>query len=86
MQRKFRLNDDTWNAFLNKTNAPSDTLRDLVNNYLDNGFPLNQVIGVEEAAIILGLSPGTIKNKCAAGEIAAKKIGKTWVIDKSKLS
>jgi len=46
---------------------------------------LENIIGVEDAAKILGLSPGTIKNKCASGEIEAKKIGKTWVIDKTKL-
>jgi hypothetical protein len=38
---------------------------------------LENVIGVEEAAVTLNLSPGTVKNKCAAGEITAKKIGKT---------
>lgn len=49
-------------------------------NFLDNA------IGVEEAARILGIAPGTVKNKCAAGEITAKKIGMAWVIDKSKLN
>ncbi|ONK21248.1 hypothetical protein BLX87_23240 [Bacillus sp. VT-16-64] len=44
------------------------------------------VVGVEEAAKILGLSPGTVKNKCAKGEIPAKKIGMSWVIDKTKLA
>lgn len=43
------------------------------------------IIGVEQAAKILNLSPGTVKNKCASGEIPAKKIGMTWVIDKTKL-
>lgn len=47
---------------------------------------LDNIIGVEEAAKILGLSPGTIKNMCAANKLPAKKIGKTWVIDKTKLS
>jgi excisionase family DNA binding protein len=46
---------------------------------------LDNIIGVEEAAAILGLSPGTVKNKCAAGELPAKKIGKTWIIDKTQL-
>ncbi|MEK4178578.1 type I-C CRISPR-associated protein Cas8c/Csd1 [Aeribacillus sp. FSL K6-1121] len=46
---------------------------------------LSNLIGVEEAAKILGLSPGTIKNKCAAGELPAVKIGKTWVMDKTLL-
>jgi len=46
---------------------------------------LSNLIGVEEAAKILGLSPGTVKNKCAAGELPAVKIGKTWVMDKTLL-
>lgn len=43
---------------------------------------LDNIIGVEEAAIILELSPGTVKNMCAAGKLKAKKIGKTWVLNK----
>lgn len=46
---------------------------------------LDNIIGVEEAAAILGLSPGTVKNYCAQGKIKAKKIGKTWVMDKTNL-
>lgn len=46
---------------------------------------INHMVGVEEAGTLLGLSPGTIKNKCAAGELNAKKIGKTWIIDKRSL-
>ncbi|MGQ0439799.1 hypothetical protein ACT4UT_22315 [Bacillus sp. B-TM1] len=42
---------------------------------------LDKVIGVEEAALLWGLSPGYIKNLCAKSEVIAKKIGKTWVID-----
>ncbi|MDA1915013.1 helix-turn-helix domain-containing protein [Bacillus cereus] len=42
-------------------------------------------IGVNDAAIILNVSPGHVKNLCAAGKIVAKKIGKTWVIDRSRL-
>ncbi|MHA4153323.1 helix-turn-helix domain-containing protein [Bacillus cereus] len=49
-----------------------------------NAF-LHNTIGVHEAASILNVSPGHIKNMCATGKIVAKKIGKTWVIDKSKL-
>ncbi|MBG9616901.1 MULTISPECIES: helix-turn-helix domain-containing protein [Bacillus cereus group] len=45
----------------------------------------HDVIGVHEAASILNVSPGHIKNLCAQGKIVAKKIGKTWVIDKSRL-
>jgi len=46
---------------------------------------LSNLIGVEDAAKILGLSPGTVKNKCAAGELPAVKIGKTWILDRTKL-
>jgi excisionase family DNA binding protein len=46
---------------------------------------LNNIIGVEEAARILGLSPGTVKNMCAEGKLECKKIGKTWVLYKTKL-
>lgn len=45
---------------------------------------LERIIGVEEAAKIWGLSPGYVKNLCAAGKIEAKKVGKTWVIDKNQ--
>ncbi|MDR4163792.1 helix-turn-helix domain-containing protein [Bacillus paranthracis] len=50
-----------------------------------NSETLNNVIGVNEAASILNVSPGHVKNLCAQGKIVAKKIGKTWVIDKLKL-
>lgn len=46
---------------------------------------LERIIGVEEAASILNLSAGTIKNKCASKELECKKIGKTWILDKEKL-
>lgn len=46
---------------------------------------LENIIGVEEAAEILNLSAGTVKNKCAAGELPSKKIGKTWILDKKLL-
>ncbi|PEV02228.1 DNA-binding protein [Bacillus thuringiensis] len=43
---------------------------------------LSYIIGVNEASLITGLSTGYIKNLCAEGKIPAKKIGKTWIIDK----
>lgn len=46
---------------------------------------LHNVIGVHEAASILNVSPGYVKNLCAEGKIVSKKIGKTWVIDKAIL-
>lgn len=47
---------------------------------------LENIIGVEEAAKLWGLSPGYIKNLCAEGKIKAKKIGKTWIIDKNQVN
>ncbi|OUB10361.1 DNA-binding protein [Bacillus thuringiensis serovar yunnanensis] len=47
---------------------------------------LRNAIGVKEAASLLNVSPGHVKNLCAEGKIVAKKIGKTWVIDKSRLN
>ncbi|TPE70689.1 helix-turn-helix domain-containing protein [Halalkalibacterium halodurans] len=46
---------------------------------------LDNIIGVEEAGEILGLSPGTVKNYCNEGKLAAQKIGKTWVLDRNNL-
>ncbi|WP_257148157.1 helix-turn-helix domain-containing protein [Bacillus thuringiensis] len=46
---------------------------------------LHNVIGVHEAASLLNVSPGHVKNLCARGKIVAKKIGKTWVIDRCEL-
>lgn len=47
-------------------------------------MPLDNIMGVDEASEIWGLSPGYIKNLAAEGKINAKKIGKTWVIDKDQ--
>ncbi len=52
--------------------------------YYTQQHNLNNVIGVEEASKLWGLSPGYIKNLCADGKIVSKKIGKTWVIDKNQ--
>lgn len=46
---------------------------------------LNNIIGVGEAAEILGNTPGTVKNKCASGQLICKKIGNTWILDKTNL-
>ncbi len=45
---------------------------------------LENVMGVEEASERWNLSPGYIKNLCAEGKVEAKKIGKTWIIDKEQ--
>jgi hypothetical protein len=46
------------------------------------GKMLDEIIGVDEAAELWGLSAGYIKNLCAEKKIIAKKIGNVWVIDK----
>lgn len=45
---------------------------------------LNQIAGISEMAELWGLSESRIKYLCQNGEIEAKKIGKTWVIDKNQ--
>lgn len=45
---------------------------------------LDQIMGVEEAGKLWGYSPDHIKRLCRDGKIKAKKIGKTWVIDKNQ--
>lgn len=45
---------------------------------------LDQVMGVQEAGELWGLSADRIKGLCQSGELYAKKIGKTWVIDKNQ--
>lgn len=45
---------------------------------------LDEVIGVDEASKLWGLSAGTIKNYCADGKIKAKKISNRWVILKQQ--
>lgn len=45
---------------------------------------LDQIVGVQEAAEMWGLSPDHVKKLCRDGEVAAKKIGKTWVVMKGQ--
>lgn len=47
---------------------------------------IDSVMGVEEASEFWNLSAGYIKNLCSEGKIKAKKVGKTWVIDKTQLN
>lgn len=46
--------------------------------------PLEQIMGVEEAAARWQLTPGHIKNLCNHGKLSAVKIGNVWVIDKNQ--
>lgn len=85
MQAKFRLPNELWEQFIQKTQEPSETLRKFVNDFINGEYdPLADVMGVETAAEQWELSPGYIKNLCAAGKVKAKKIGNTWVIQKSQ--
>jgi hypothetical protein len=45
---------------------------------------LNGIMGVNEAAELWSLKPGTVKNLCAAGKIKARKIDNRWIIAKSQ--
>lgn len=80
MQRKVRIANDVWEEFCNSLPdglTPSDRIRELVQT-----SPLDQIMGVEEAAERWGYSSaGTIKNMCAESKLKAVKIGKTWVLD-----
>ena len=80
MQIKFRISEDAWNNFTAQTETPAATIRHLVANYSSDN--LENVMGVQEASELWELSPGYIKNLCAAGKIKARNIGKTWIIDK----
>ena len=45
---------------------------------------LDQIMGVDEASELWSLSPGYIKNLCAEGKLDARKIGKTWILNKNQ--
>lgn len=45
---------------------------------------LKQIMGVEEAGEMWGLSPDHVKKLCRDGVVEAVKIGKTWVLKKDQ--
>lgn len=45
---------------------------------------LDNIMGVQEASKQWFFSPGYIKNLCARGEVRARNIGGTWIIDKDQ--
>lgn len=45
---------------------------------------LDKVMGVNEAALLWDLKPGTIKNLCAAGKVSARKIDNRWILVKNQ--
>lgn len=44
--------------------------------------PLNHICDIAEAASILGLTPEAVRKRCQVGTIAAKRIGRDWVLDR----
>ena len=47
---------------------------------------LNGIMGVEEAAQKWGTTSHYVKNLCRAGRCRARKMGKTWVLDRDQPS
>lgn len=47
---------------------------------------LNQIVGVQEAAEMWGLSPDHVKRLCRDGVVVSKKIGNTWVVLKDQIN
>lgn len=45
---------------------------------------LTQIIDVQEAAELWGLSPDHVKRLCRTGEVEAKKIGNSWAVVKNQ--
>lgn len=43
------------------------------------------LITVDEAAALLGVSPATVRRRCGNGDIAAERVGRSWLIDSSAL-
>ncbi|QQZ64490.1 type I-C CRISPR-associated protein Cas8c/Csd1 (plasmid) [Paenibacillus sonchi] len=79
---------DMFGEIMSSLNLEEFTNDPLGSGYLHSFYTqqnaLNDVMGVEEAAELWGLSPGRIKNICAEGKLQARKIGKTWVIAKNQ--
>ncbi|MDV6354465.1 helix-turn-helix domain-containing protein [Bacillus thuringiensis] len=46
--------------------------------------PLDEVMGVVEAAELWGLSADRIKGLCQANKVICKKIGNSWVLVKDQ--
>jgi len=45
---------------------------------------LDQIMGVQEAAELWGLSADRVKGMCQSGDVKAKKIGNSWVLDRNQ--
>jgi hypothetical protein len=62
---------------MKKNNEPTDEAT--------NEDVLSKIMGVKEAAELWGYAnPDSVKRLCAEGKVKAKKVGKTWVIDRNQ--
>ncbi|WP_179861529.1 hypothetical protein [Bacillus toyonensis] len=49
-----------------------------------NPLPLDNIMGVKEAGEMWGLSADRVKGLCQSGEVIAKKVGNSWILDKNQ--
>ena len=54
-----------------------------VNNRMESN-PLNEIMGVQEAAQMWGLSADHVKRLCRDKKVIARNIGKTWILVKNQ--
>jgi excisionase family DNA binding protein len=47
--------------------------------------PMEEFLTVEEAAVVLKVSPQTVRNELAARRLPGKKIGKEWRLSRTAL-
>lgn len=48
-------------------------------------YNLSNLVSPNEAAKLMEYSEGTVKNKCANGELLCTKVGKQWILDRTYL-
>lgn len=49
------------------------------------GSPDDELLTVDEAAERLGVSVATVRRRCASGDLTARKVGKSWLIEGAAL-
>jgi hypothetical protein len=47
---------------------------------MSNSSSDDEWVSVDEAAEILGVTPGTVRKRCATGSVVARKVGRNWVV------
>lgn len=83
MQRKIRIPDKDWDQFVNKVKKPSEKVRELVSEY-NSGDILNNIIGVQEASTLWGVSNEAIIVLCEQMILKSKKVDGVWIIYKNQ--